>query len=179
MVEKKEWLVVGIITSPHGLRGNLIIKSFSDFNERFTKPGKRWLQKNDEEPVLFELISGYKKPGKEIFIVTFKGINDRNQAEKFNKYKLLVRNKDLPKLNTGEFHISELINLKVKLFENNQLTTIGIVCDFLTDNNHLIVVEIFENKKKVLIPFVKEIIPTIDKAKKFLIIKPPKGLLDL
>lgn len=179
MAEKKEWLVVGIITSPHGLRGNLIIKSFSDFNERFTKPGERWVQKHDEDPVLIELISGYKKPGKEIFIVTFKGINDRNQAEKFKKYKLLVRSKDLPKLNAGEFHISELINLKVRLFENNQLTTIGIVCDFLTDNNNLIVVEIFENKKKVLIPFVKEIIPTIDKEKNFLIIKPPKGLLDL
>ena len=40
MKEEREWLVVGIITSSHGVKGELKVKSLSDFSERFTKPGK-------------------------------------------------------------------------------------------------------------------------------------------
>ena len=36
-----------------------------------------------------------------------------------------------------------------------------------------------KNNKEVLIPFVKEIVTTIDQKNNYLIIDPPKGLLDL
>ena len=36
-----------------------------------------------------------------------------------------------------------------------------------------------KNKKRVLVPFVKEIVPLVDKKENFIIITPPKGLLDL
>ena len=52
MKEEIEWLVVGIITSSHGIKGELKVKSLSDFSERFTNPGKRWLQRDKEEPIL-------------------------------------------------------------------------------------------------------------------------------
>ena len=53
MKEEREWLVVGIITSSHGVKGELKVKSLSDFSERFTNPGKRWLQIDKEEPIFF------------------------------------------------------------------------------------------------------------------------------
>ena len=68
MINKNEWLIVGFITSCHGINGQLKVKSMSDFEERFLKPGMRWLQKDDEPPSKIELISGFKQPGKEIFI---------------------------------------------------------------------------------------------------------------
>ena len=42
-----------------------------------------------------------------------------------------------------------------------------------------IFIELFKNKKKVFVPFVKEIVPLIDIKNNFLIIDPPKGLLEL
>ena len=45
--------------------------------------------------------------------------------------------------------------------------------------NNLLVVELFKNQKKVLIPFVKEIVPLVDIKNNFLMINPPNGLLDL
>ena len=45
MINHDEWLIVGLITSPQGINGKVKVKSLSDFEERFTKPGKRWLQK--------------------------------------------------------------------------------------------------------------------------------------
>ena len=75
MINKDDWLIVGLITSCHGINGQVKVKSLSDFEERFLKPGMRWLQKENEPPSKIELISGFKQPGKESFIVKFQGIN--------------------------------------------------------------------------------------------------------
>ena len=174
-----EWLVVGIITSSHGIKGELKVKSLSDFSERFTKPGKRWLQINKEEPILYKLISGYKKPGKDLFIISLDEVQDRDSAERLKKYKFLVESNNIPKLKQDEFHFNQLVNLTVKIQQNNQIETIGEVIDLMNENNNLIKIKIYANNKKILIPFVKEIVPIIDLKKKFIVINPPKGLLEL
>ena len=179
MINENEWLVVGLITSPHGINGKVKIKSLSDFEERFTKPGIRWIQKEKEIPSELEIISGFKQPGKESFIISFKGISTRSQAEKLKKCKILVKKNDLPKLNKEEFHLSELINLQVKISENKELKIIGKVINLENEKNNLLVIELFKEQKKVLIPFVKEIVPLIDIKNNFLVINPPKGLLEL
>ena len=179
MINKNEWLVVGFITSCHGIKGQVKVKSLSDFEERFLTPGIRWLQKENETPSKIKLISGFKQPGKETFIIKFEGISTRNHADEIKKFKILVKTNDLPKLNKNEFHLLELINLEVKTQENEELKTVGKVINLENENNNLLVIELFKNQKKVLIPFVKEIVPLVDIKKNFLIINPPKGLLDL
>ena len=179
MIKKNEWLVVGLITSSYGINGQVKVKSLSDFEERFLKPGKRWLQKEDETPLEIELTSGFKQPGKETFIIKFEGISTRNHAEQLRKSKILVKTYELPKLTKDEFHLIELLNLQVKTLENEELKIIGKVINLENENNNLLVIELFKNQKRVLIPFVKEIVPLIDKEKNFIVIKPPNGLLDL
>jgi len=115
MINKNEWLTVGLITSCHGTNGNVKVKSLSDFEERFLKPGIRWLQKENEPPSKIELISGFKQPGKETFVIKLQGINTRNHAEQLKNFKILVKTDKLPKLKKEEFHLLELIDLKVKI----------------------------------------------------------------
>ena len=156
MIIENDWLTVGLITSCHGINGQVKVKSLSDFDERFLKPGFRWLQKENEPPSKIELISGFKQPGKVNFIVKFQGINTRNRAEQLKKFKMLVKAETLPKLKK----IGKVINLE-------------------NEKNNLLVIELFENQKKVLVPFVKEIVPLVDIKNNFLIINPPNGLLEL
>ena len=179
MINHNEWLIVGLITSPQGINGKIKVKSLSDFEERFTDPGKRWIQKENETPRELELTDGFKKPGKELFIITFKGINNRNEAENLKGHKILVRVDAIPKLNKGEFHLTELVNLKVKISENNQLHTIGKVINLANEKNNLLVIQLFKNNKEILIPFVEEIVPIVNIKKKFIVITPPLGLLEL
>ena len=179
MIDEKKWLVVGLITSPHGINGKLKIKSLSDFDERFTKPGTRWLQKENENPIEIELTSGFKQPGKESFIISLEGIINRNQSERFKNYKILVKTTNLPKLKKEEFHLTELINLEVKILENKKLKTIGKVLNLENERNNLLVIELLENQKTVLIPFVSAIVPIVDLKNNFIMLNPPKGLLDL
>ena len=179
MINHDEWLIVGLITSPQGIKGKIKVQSLSDFEERFTKPGKRWIQKDKETPREFELTSGFKKPGKESFVITFKGIKNRTQAENLKGYKILVKVGAIPKLKKEEFHLSELINLKVKILENNQLSIIGKVINLENEKNNLLVIKLLKNNKEVFVPFVKEIVPIVDIKNKFIIITPPLGLLEL
>ena len=179
MINENEWLVVGLITSPHGINGKVKVKSLSDFEERFIKPGTRWVQKENELPKELELTSGFKKPGKETFIISFEGINTRNQAQDLKQYKILVKTNILPKLNEEEFHLMELVNLEVKIIENKEFKIIGKVINLENEKNNLLVIQLLKNEKKVLIPFVKEIVPLIEIKNNFLIITPPKGLLEL
>ena len=179
MIKNDKWLVVGLITSCHGINGQVKVKSLSDFEERVLKPGMRWLQQENESPSKIELTAGYKQPGKETFIIKFKGINTRNHAEQLKKYKILVKTNKLPDLKKDEFHLLELINLQVKTLEKNELTIIGKVINLENENNNLLVIELSNNQKKVLIPFVQEIVPLVDIKNNYLVINPPNGLLDL
>ena len=172
-------MVVGVITSCHGIKGLVKVKSLSDFDERFLIPGTRWLQKENDPPSKIELISGFKQPGKETFIVKLQGINTRNHAEQIKKFKILVKTDKLPKLTKDEFHLLELINLEVKTLENDELKIIGKVTNLENEKNNLLVIELFKNQKKVLVPFVKEIVTLVDVKNNFLIINPPNGLLEL
>jgi len=179
MININEWLPVGLITSCHGINGQVKVKSLSDFEERFLKPGIRWLQKGNEPPSKIELSSGFKQPGKETFIVKLKGINTRNNAEQLKNFKILVKTDKLPKLKKEEFHFLELVNLEVKRLENDELKIIGKVINLENEKNNLLVIELLKNQKKVLVPFVKEIVPIVDIKNNFLIINPPNGLLEL
>ena len=179
MINENEWLVVGLITSPHGINGKVKVMSLTDFEERFLEPGYRWVQKDNELPKKLELTSGYKQPGKEIFIISFAEVSTRNEAEQLKKYRILVKSNMLPQLNEEEFHLMELLNLKVKFSKHGKLKTIGKVINLENEKNNLLEIELLKNQKKVLIPFVKEIVPFIDTKNKYLIIKPPKGLFDL
>ncbi len=179
MIDDNEWLVVGLITSPQGINGKIQVKSLSDFEERFTKPGKRWIQKAKEIPIELELTSGFKKPGKESFIIRFREITNRNQAENLKGYKILVKARSIPQLKQDEFHLSQLLNLKVKILEKDKFKIIGKIINLENEKNNLLVIQLIKNNKKVLIPFVKEIVPVVDIKNKFIIITPPLGLMEL
>ena len=63
--------------------------------------------------------------------------------------------------------------------ENYKLNIIVKVIILENEKNNLLVIQLLKNNKKVLVPFVKEIVPIVDIKNKFIIITPPSGLFDL
>ena len=170
------WLTVGKLVAPQGLRGEIRINPSSDFPERFTVQGDRWLQTKNEDPRKIELTTGRQIPGKALYVVKFKGINDRLAAELLIGQKLLVPASSLPQLESHEFHLLELIGLDAKLDKDD--TSIGKVTDLTTAGNDLLEIEL-RGGKKVFVPFVKAIVPEVNVKKGWLRISPPPGLFDL
>ena len=64
-----DWLPVGKVVGVQGLKGELRINPASEFPERFTEPGSRWLKARGSAPKEVELKSGRQLPGKSVFVV--------------------------------------------------------------------------------------------------------------
>ncbi len=176
MIEKKQWMSIGEIVAPQGLKGDIRIKPSSDFPERFTKPGKRWIQKNKESPTAIKLIKGTLIPGKSIYVLSIEGISDRSSAERIIGWNLVIPVDSRPSMSKDEYHYFDLIGLEVR--QGPKKTLIGYVIDLIKGGNDLLEIELVEGKK-VLVPFVKEIVPEIEIKEKWLLINPPPGLLEL
>jgi len=176
MKEQDKWMLIGKIVAPQGLKGDIRIKPSSEFPERFTKPGKRWIQKTNEVPTEINLIKGTPIPGKSIYVISFEGVSSRNSAEKIIGWNLVIPVDSRPKLNNDEYHYFDLIGLEAR--RGPHKTLIGYVTDLIKGGNDLLEIELVEGKK-VLVPFVKEIVPEIEIKEKWLLIKPPPGLLEL
>ncbi|MFQ4144772.1 ribosome maturation factor RimM [Chlorogloeopsis sp. ULAP02] len=182
-----DWLEIGTIVAAQGLRGELRVYPDSDFSERFEVPGKRWLlHPGQTEPQPIELLAGRYIEGKNLYVITLAGVENRNQAEELRGCKLLVPQSDRPQLGEDEYHILDLIGLPVFMQETGEL--IGKVIDVLSAGNDLLEVELHQQKeegekikksKTVLIPFVRAIAPVVDLETGRIEITPPDGLLEI
>ena len=176
MIEKDKWMSIGEIVAPQGLKGDIRIKPSSEFPERFTKPGKRWIQKTNEFPTEIKLKKGTLIPGKSIYVISIEGVSSRSAAEKIIGWNLVIPVDSRPELSNDEYHYFDLIGLEVKI--GGKKVLIGHVTDLIKGGNDLLEIELLEGKK-VLVPFVKEIVPEIKINEKWLLINPPPGLLEL
>ena len=177
MAESDNWLTVGKIVGVQGLQGELRVNPASDFPERFTTPGPRWLRSRQEgEPTEIQLKKGRQLPGKSLFVVRFEGINNRSAAEALVGQELLVNADDRPELEEGEFHLLDLVGLEARLTADGP--TIGTVSNLISGGNDLLELNTAEGRK-LLIPFVEAIVPEVHLNEGWLLITPPPGLLEL
>jgi 16S rRNA processing protein RimM len=179
-----ELLVVGRVVAAQGLGGELRVLPLTDFPERFTRPGRRWLQASGLAAVPVELRSGRQLPGRQLFVVRLAGIQDRTAAEALVGQELLVPAADRPPLEEGEFHLLDLVGLEVRLLDSPAIA-IGRVLDLVHAGNDLLEVELLEGAgggrggRRVWIPFVEPIVPVVNLAQGWIGLTPPPGLLDL
>ena len=172
-----DWLEVGRIVAPQGLRGEVRIYPESDFPERFLIPGPRWLRKQANEPPReVQLKSGRHLESKNLYVVKFKEVNDRNAAEAIRGQKLLVKADDRPELEPGEFYLMDLIGLTVVHHQTQE--KLGTVVRLASAGNDLLEVELLDGaQSKVLIPFVEAFFPRVDLEAQILELQPVPGLL--
>ena len=171
--QPNELMVVGKLVAAQGLKGELRVLPLSDFPERFTQAGARWLQRRNDPARPVELLGGRQLPGKELFVVRLAGIDSREAAEALVGEQLLVPASNRPKLAKGEFHLLDLVGLEVRLDGK----AIGRVSDLIHAGNDLLEIEL--ESRKVLIPFVQAIVPEVQLEAGWIGITPPPGLLDL
>ena len=188
-------LVVGTLVAAQGLAGELRILPRSDFPERFTQPGRRWLLARQGRPRAVELLGGRQLPGKSLFAVRLAGVSSRDAAEALVHQEFLVDASQRPKLAPGEFHLLDLVGLQVRLLDaatppSSTADPIGRVVDLIHGGNDLLAVELAPAEstptggqpapgRRVLIPFVEAIVPIVNLQEGWIGLTPPPGLLEL
>lgn len=147
-------ILVGVIKSCHGIKGHVILRSFTDPAIKITE---KELVNESGEKVNINLI---KQNSKGELICQFNDISTRNEAENLKGYKLFCLRSSLPKLEEDEFYITDLNNLSV--LDNNH-TKIGKIKHILNFGAGDIIEVEFLDKTTELLPFNKDFFPTITK----------------
>ncbi|AAY61406.1 16S rRNA processing protein RimM [Rickettsia felis str. Pedreira] len=147
-------ILVGVIKSCHGIKGHVILKSFT---EPATKILERNLVNESGEDIHIKLISQNTKGE---LICTFNDIATRNEAENLKGYKLFCLRASLPKLEEDEFYIADLNHLPVLNQDHKEIGKIKNILNFGAGD----IIEIeFLDQTTELLPFNKEFIPLITK----------------
>ncbi|MBE9157733.1 ribosome maturation factor RimM [Nodosilinea sp. LEGE 06152] len=185
-VTTDDWVEIGRIVAPQGVKGEVRVYPSSDFPERFLEPGDRWLKRpRSLTPEQVKLVRGRYIDGKGLYVVQFAGVDSREAAEALRDAVLLVAAGDRPSLDDDEFYVADLVGLRVIVQATG--TAIGTVTDIFAAGNDLLEVTYYssgeENSPKpkprtVLVPFVTAIVPVVNLVQGYLEIDPPAGLLE-
>lgn len=151
----EQFLQVGVISSTHGIRGE--VKVFPTTNDpgRFQKL-KKVLLTTEKEQIPLEIQN--VRFSKQFVIVKFKGIDHINDIEKYKGSQLLVAREDAVKLEKDEYYIADLLGMEVVTDEGEK----GVLKDVIeTGANEVYVIE-FETSGEVLIPAIRDCILDVD-----------------
>ena len=175
MADLNDYFRVGVITSLHGVHGEVNVFPTTDVVSRFddlktvlmTKPG------GAGEGRLLHVRS--VKYFKNMVILGFDEIKTMNETELLRKYELYVSREDAVALEEGEYFIADLIGMKVVSDEGLDL---GELYDVLQTGANDVYVTRSEGYGEVLIPAIPQCIQDIDMDQRVIRVHLLPGLLE-
>lgn len=168
----EDFFQVGIITSTHGLKGEVKVFPTTDDARRF-KRLKEVIVETEKERITME-IEGVRF-FKQLVILKFKGIDDINAVEKYRKSRLLVTRENAVRLGRDEYFVADLMGLKV-LDEDG--TGLGVLKDVIETGANDVYVITLNDGRELLLPAIRQCVLEVDVEAGFIRIHILEGLLD-
>lgn len=168
-----DFVVIGQVRRPHGIRGALRVAVMSDDPGRFDLLKEIWLNPGDDGRTRFTLTRVQVVP--DGVILSVDGIGDRTAAESWRQAWVEIPGDQILPLPEGKHYLFELIGLKVVSEEGEPL---GEVIEVMRNPAHDLYV-VRGARRDHLIPAVPEFIRRIDSEKGIMVVHLVDGLLDL
>ena len=167
----EEFFQVGVITSTHGIKGEVKVFPTTDDVKRFEKLKQVILNTGKEHLTLeIQRVKFFNK----FVILKFKDIDDINDATQYRRCPLLVPRAEALPLDEGEYYVADLIGLSVFTEDGKKF---GRLTDVMaTGANDVYVVDSPEHGE-VLLPAIRQCIREIDAASGKIIIHLMDGLI--
>ena len=167
----EDLLKVGVITTTHGVRGEVKVFPTTDDAERFLEleyvllDTGRELRRLDIKNVRFF---------KNLVILKFDGIDNIDDIEKYKGKDLWIPREEAQELGEDEYYIADLQGLNVVLEDGTEFGTLREVME--TGANDVYIIDSNEHGE-VLLPAIKECILDVDLEKNTMTVHLMKGLL--
>lgn len=169
-----DYLVIGEILRPHGVIGELRTRVLTQHPEHLQELDSVYLAKDPESPKVTQYAVEKVRMHQGYALFKFKGINDRDAADKLRQLFVMVATQDAVPLEEGEFYLYQLIGLNVQTEDGQILGKLTEVLE--TGANDVYIVE-SPHYGEVLIPATDETILETDIEAGFITVKLPDGLL--
>jgi 16S rRNA processing protein RimM len=161
---------VGAITGPHGVRGLVKVKPFTEVPEDVAAYGPVEDETGNRRFTL--RVTGAAKGQ---VIVAVDGVGDRDAAEALKGERLYVERTALPDPDDGSFYHADLIGMDVVATDGSPLGTVTALYDFGAGD----VLEFRgADGKARMLPFTEQVVPTVDLEVRRMVVDPPDGALE-
>lgn len=168
----EELLQVGILSSTHGVRGEMKVFPTTDDVNRFKKNRDYILETANGN--LDVKVTGVKF-FKQFVILKFEGFDTLDDILPYKGCRLLVNRQHAVKCAKDEYFIADLIGLEVFDEEQKQL---GILTDVLQTGANDVYVVTKEDGKELLFPAIKECVLDVDMKAGRVLVHIMPGLLE-
>lgn len=158
-------IVLARIGAPHGVKGEVRLKPFTDDPEGLTAYGP--LQTADGRRIMIERL----RPAGSVLIAKLAGIENRDAAEALNGAELTVERGRLPAPDDpDEFYHADLVGLEAVAPDGAPLGRVVAVYNFGAGD----IIDIAPpGGASLLVPFTREAVPAIDIAASRIVVDPP------
>lgn len=163
---------VGVITSTHGVRGEVKVFPTTDDPNRFKRLKEVILDTGKEELVLE--VEGVKF-FKQFVILKFKGLDNINDIEKYRQKSLYVTRQNAVRLRKDEYFVADLMGMEVVDEQNVKIGVMKSVME--TGANDVYVIDMTDGRE-LLLPAIKQCILNVDMESNVMQVHVLEGLLD-
>ena len=151
----EQFLKVGVISSTHGIKGEVKVFPTTDTPQRF-ETLKDVILDTRKQQIPLEITN--VKYFKQFVIVKFKGIDNINDIEKYKGMELFVSRENAAELEDDEFYIADLIGMKV-VTEDEELGTLKDIME--TGANDVYIIDT-DKYGELLLPAIHDCILDVD-----------------
>lgn len=153
----EQFFQVGIISSTHGIRGEVKVFPTTDDVKRFKKNTEVLLETGKDVRIPLKITQ--VKFFKQFVILKFEGFDSINDIEKYKGRSLYVSRENAVSLNRDEYFIADLIGMKVFDEENAFIGELKEVYE--TGANDVYIIS-RDGGEDLLIPAIKQCILDVD-----------------
>jgi 16S rRNA processing protein RimM len=165
-----DWVTLGEIVAPFGLRGEVKLLAQTDFPDRVATHATLYLGPKHQPYALLET-----RPHGGVILLRFDGIDDLTAAEKLRGLIVCIPQAEAAPLAEDQYYIHDLIGLRAIHINGTELGTVMDV--FVGSGQELLAIR-RAGRQNVLVPLVKALVPAIDLTDRTVTIDPPAGLFD-
>ncbi len=169
---------VGTLVNTHGIRGEVKVVVITDFPEKRFKVGQQVIlfKTPDDTTNGVPLVISKSRQQKGLFFLTFKGVDNINDVERYKGWTIKVAAEELHALPAGEYYYHQIVGLKVVTTAGEPLGTIKEI--LAPGANDVWVVARNHGQSDVLLPKIPQVIKTVDLETGTVTVELMEGLID-
>lgn len=158
-----DYLTVGVILAPHGVRGDIRIKPLTEKPERFLQAPS--INIKDFGQVKIQNARAHKQ----FILLKLEGIDDMDAADKMRGLEIIMQKSELEQLPQGRYYAFDIIGLDVYAAAGEML---GKVVNVLTTGAADVYVVRLVDGNELLLPAIEEVVLEIDIDNKKMVVQP-------
>jgi len=167
-LSEPEFITIGKILAPWGIKGKLKVEVVTDFPQRFAPSSKIYIKR---QAMTIDSTEWHKRKA----IVKLNSVDSVEQAQRLKGQPVEIHHSQLKPLPEGQYYHFQLIGLEVWTTQGELLGNITEILTAASNDNYIV----SSTKGNILIPAIEDVIKSVDLDKRRLVIEAIDGLLSL